>query len=137
MTDLNQALIQLNNQLKNQFTAKETSRNQQMNQIVDEYKYLVDLLVKSLQRCGLCKNRYQFAKLLNLQPNFCYDVASKRLHPKLKDIANIQLYITNILTNLNQLLDEYSNKQVIRQAIERISDRYTALYIQAQQIYLH
>lgn len=136
MTNINQPLIDLNNKLQNQFKAQEDSRTEQMAEIIDNYAHLIDMTWKSLARAGLCKNRFQFAKIMNLQSNFVYDIETKRLKPKLKDIVSIQMYINSLLSNLNNLLDEYANKEVVKNTLNRICERYTALYIQAQKIYL-
>lgn len=140
MTNLTQTLLEIRNKF-NQQTAeqiknRDEQRAEQMTALIDEYIYLIDHTTKTLQRAGLIKSRHQFSKIINLPSNFCYDLPTKRTKPQLKDITSIQMYIQNILSDLNHLLDEYANKQVIQSTLNRLSDRYTQLFINAQRIYL-
>ena len=139
MTNLTQTLLEIRSRFNESeqiaIQAKNDQKTEEMNRLIDEYNYLLTHTSKTLQRAGIIKSQRQFSKLIKT-PNFIPDTCSKRLKPQLADITHIQFYISNVLTNINDLLDEFCDKQNIINTLDRLSRRYSELYVNIQKLYL-
>jgi len=122
------------NQAISNVDEKEQIFSSKMNDLIDNWQYLLKYTIATLRKCGLIKQQKDFSRAIRTSYWLNDNLSKKRLKPKITDVSSIINIINSIIDELNNITNS-TEKQTIINILNTLNQRYYNLFVDCQRLY--
>lgn len=113
---------------------KEQIFSNKMNDLIDEWQYLLKQTISTLRKCGLINQQKEFSRAIRNSYWLNDNLSKKRLKPKITDVSSIINVLNSIIDELNTLSNT-TEKQTIINILNTLTQKYYNLFVDCQRLY--